>query len=142
MVNTLLYHVGLSGINSSNSQMKYDIKENNHPDWLNKGPQYNTSRCSKFYGTVFDDFIRNYRTYRCNIMCYIPVHDKLQPTYVDYASSFGGRTIPKDKTTAVLESLGATLKFIDLWIKLFYNNDEVRSKMYNEAMKNLLKNTN
>ena len=23
--------------------MKYDIKENNHPDWLNKGPQYNTA---------------------------------------------------------------------------------------------------
>ena len=22
---------------------KYDIKENNHPDWLNKGPRYNTA---------------------------------------------------------------------------------------------------
>ena len=24
--------------------MKYDIKENKHPDWLNKGPQYITAK--------------------------------------------------------------------------------------------------
>ena len=24
--------------------MKYDIKENNHTDWLNKGPRYNTAK--------------------------------------------------------------------------------------------------
>ena len=24
--------------------MKYDNKVNNHPDWLNKGPRYNTAK--------------------------------------------------------------------------------------------------
>ena len=37
------------------------IKENNHPDSLNKGQRYNTSMCSKLHGTVFDVFIRNDR---------------------------------------------------------------------------------
>ena len=44
LLNTKLHHVGLSWIISSRKQMKYDIKENNLPDWLNKGPRYNTSK--------------------------------------------------------------------------------------------------
>ena len=119
--------------------MKYDIKENNRPDWLNKGPQYNTAICSKFHGTVFNDFIRNDRTYRCNIMCSITAHDKLQLTYVDDASIIGDRAIPKNETTAALKSLGETLNFICCWLKLFHKNYEVISKMYHEAMKILFK---
>ena len=80
--------------------MKYDIKENNNPDWLNKVPQYNIAICSKLHGTVFDDFIRNDRTYRCNIVCSITSHDKIQPKYVDDASSFGSRAITNNATTA------------------------------------------
>ena len=44
MLNTKFYHVGLSWIISSSKQIKYDLKENNHPDWLNKGPRYNISK--------------------------------------------------------------------------------------------------
>ena len=106
--------------------MKYDIKENNYLDWLNKGPRYNTAICSKLHGTVFDDFIRNDRTDRYNIMCSIPAHDKQQPTCVDDAGSEVVRAIPKNTTTASLESLGATLNFIHSWLKLFRNNYEVR----------------
>ena len=40
---------------------------------------------------MFDNFIINDITYRCNIMCSITAHNKLQPTYVDDASSGGGR---------------------------------------------------
>ena len=36
----------------------------NNPDWLNKGPWYNTAVCSKLHGTVFEEFIRNARTDR------------------------------------------------------------------------------
>ena len=88
---------------SSNKQMKYNTKENNHPDWLNKVPWYNTSIWSKLHGTVSEDFIRNARTDRYNIMCYITAHDKQQPTYVDDATSGGGRAIPKNTTTVALE---------------------------------------
>ena len=122
VLSKVLHHVVLSSIIPSIKQMKYGIKENNHPDWLNKGPRYNTAICSNLNGTVFDDFIRNDITYRCNIMCSITAHNKLQPTYVDDASSGGGRAIPKNETTAALESLGATLNFIDFWLKLFHNN--------------------
>ena len=44
VLNTKLHHVGFSWIISSSKQIKYDIKENNHPDWLDKGPQYNTAK--------------------------------------------------------------------------------------------------
>ena len=57
--------------------MKYDIKENNYLDWLNKVPRYNTAICSKLHGTVFDNFIRNDRIDRCSIIFSIPAHDKI-----------------------------------------------------------------
>ena len=44
VLNTKWHHVGLSWIISSSKQIKYDTKENNHPDWLNKGPWYNTAK--------------------------------------------------------------------------------------------------
>ena len=83
---------------------------------------------------MFDDFIRNDRTDRCDIMCFIPAHDKLKPTYVDDAGSVDSRAIPKNATTAALESLGTTLDFIICWLKLFHNNYKVRSTTYHEAM--------
>ena len=44
LFNKKLNHVGLSWVISSSKPMKYGIKENNHPDWLNKGPRYNTAK--------------------------------------------------------------------------------------------------
>ena len=72
-------------------------------------------------------------------MCYITAHDKLLPTYVDYESSGGDIVIPKNETTAKLESLDVTLNFIDCWLKHFHPNFQVKWKMYNEAMKTYLK---
>ena len=60
-------------------------------------------------------------------MCSITAHDKLQPKYVDHVSSFGGLSIPKNETTAALESLGVIFNFINCWLKVFHNNTEVRS---------------
>ena len=82
--------------------MEYAIKENNNTDWLNKGSRYNTDICSKLHGNVFDDFIRNDITDRCNIMCSKTPHGKLQTTYVDYANSVSGREITKNERTAAL----------------------------------------
>ena len=103
LLNAVLSHVGLSWIISSNKKNIYDIKENDHPDWLNKNSLYNTAIGSKIYGTLFDDFIINDRTYRCNIMCSITAHDKLKHTYVDDASSVGSIAIPKNATASALE---------------------------------------
>ena len=64
VLDTILHHVGLSRIIYSNKKMKYDTEEDNHPDWLNKGPWYNTVICYKLYGTMFEDFIINDITYR------------------------------------------------------------------------------
>ena len=102
MLNTVLHHVGLSWMIPSIKEMKYDIKENNDSDWFNKVPQYNKAICSKLYGTVFDDFIRNDITDGCNIICSLPAHDKLQPTYVEYAGSGGRIAIPNNSTTVAL----------------------------------------
>ena len=43
VLNTKLHHVVLSWIIYSINPMIYDSKENNHPDWSNKGPRYNTA---------------------------------------------------------------------------------------------------
>ena len=45
LLNTKFHHMGLSWIISSREPMRYDIKENNHPYWLNKSPEYNTAIC-------------------------------------------------------------------------------------------------
>ena len=53
------------------------MNKTNHQDWLNKGPWYNTSICSKLYGSMFDDFITQAITDRYNLMCYLVAHDRL-----------------------------------------------------------------
>ena len=40
------------------------------------GPWYNTYICRKLHGTVFEEFIRNARTDRYNLVCYIDAHEK------------------------------------------------------------------
>ena len=72
-------------------------------------------------------------------MCYVTAHDKQKPTYVDDVNSGGGREIIENETTASLQALVVTLNFIDCWIKHFHHIYEVRSEMYNKAMKNLYK---
>ena len=48
LLNAILHHVGMSWIISSNREMEYEINTgSNHLYWLNKGPWYNRSICSK-----------------------------------------------------------------------------------------------
>ena len=74
------------------------MDKNNHQDWLNKGPWYNTSICLKFHGSRFEEFITQARKDRYNIMCSLVAHDKLQPNYKDGESSIGDRSIPDNAT--------------------------------------------
>ena len=67
--------MGLSWIISSNNQIKYET-EKHYPYWLNKGPCYDRAIFYKLHGTVFENFIRNSRTDRYNIMCSVTAHDK------------------------------------------------------------------
>ena len=76
--------------------MKYETDKNNHQDWLNRGPWYNTSICLKFRGSKFEDFITQARTDRYNLMCSLVAHDKMQPDYEDDESSLGDRSITND----------------------------------------------
>ena len=74
------------------------MNKTNHQDWLNKGPWYNTSICSKLHESRFEDFITQARTYQYNLMCYLVAHDSLQLYYKDDESSIGDRAIPNDAT--------------------------------------------
>ena len=49
VLNEILHHVGMSWIICSNEEIKYEIDKSNCPDWLNKGPWYNTDICSNTY---------------------------------------------------------------------------------------------
>ena len=69
----------------------------------------------------------------------ITAHDKQQPTYVDDASSGSGRVIPKNAITSELQALGATLKFIDCWLKHFQHNYQLRLITYLGSMIKLFK---
>ena len=64
MLNEILHHVGMSWIFSSNDEMKYEIDESNHQNWLNKGPWYNTDICSRLHEIMFEAFIIHARTDR------------------------------------------------------------------------------
>ena len=68
-------------------------------------------------------------------MCSLVPHDNKQSAYEDEESSFGDRVIPKNETTEALEALYATVKFIDIWLKLLEDNYEVRYVICNKAMK-------
>ena len=125
MLSSVLHHVGLSCIISSNKQTKYHVEENN-PNCLDSCPWYNTTICYKLNGTGIEYFIQNSRTDIYNIMCSINAHNMQQPTYVDDAISSIGILIPTNSTIATLKSIGATLNFIDCWLKHFQHNYKER----------------
>ena len=98
------------------------MENNNHQDWLNNGPWYNTYISSKLRRRRFEDFITQTRTYRYNLMCSLVVHDKLEIDYKKDESSIGDREIPDNATTKTLEALGFTISFIYIWLKFFCEN--------------------
>ena len=72
-------------------------------------------------------------------MCYLVVNNKTQSDYEDDESSIVDRSIPKNTTTKALKALGATLNFIDIWIKLFDKNYDARYVAYITAMNEMFK---
>ena len=59
-----------------------------------------------------------------------------EPAYDDDdESSIGYRLIPKHVTQEALESLGDTLNFIEIWIKLLDENYGARRLAYSTSMK-------
>ena len=118
---TVLHHVALSWIFESNQQLEYDIDKHN-PNWFTNGTWYNTYICTKLNGTVFEKYIRNARTDRYNLMCYIDAHEKQKPSYFDDGSSGGGKSIPSNSTTESLDSLGEAFYLIGFWQKCFDQN--------------------
>ena len=48
--------------------------ENQNSEWITGDHWYNTSICKKLHGKLFEEFIRNAKTDRYNIMCYIYAH--------------------------------------------------------------------
>ena len=139
VLNAILYHVGMTWIISSNKEMKYDIDENNHQYWLNKVPWYNKDIYLKLHGSTFEDSITHARTDKYNIMCSLVAHDKIQPNHEDDEIIIGDRSIHRYETTKSLKSLGATLNFIDAWIKLLPNIYDSRCDAYVNAMKEMFK---
>ena len=99
MLNAILHHAVMSWMISPNKEMNFEMHENNHHDWLNKGLWFNTSICSKLHGSRFEDFITKARTDRYNRMYYLVARDKLQLDYKDDESSIGDRSIPDNATT-------------------------------------------
>ena len=58
--------------------------DKHNSDWTIGVPWYNTSICKKLHGNIFEGFIRNSITDRCNIMCAINAHEKLNSPEHDY----------------------------------------------------------
>ena len=78
------------------------MDEVNHPNWLNKGPWYNTAICSRLHGIMFEYFIIHARTDRYNIIYYILAHDLEKPAYEDDEIIIGDNLIPKHVKTEAL----------------------------------------
>ena len=130
----------MTWIVSSNAEMKYDMEEHKHEDWLNSGPWYNKNIYSRINGSLFEDFITQARTDRYNIMWSLVAHEKENSTSSDDESSLGERNVPKKLPTDTLKSLSATLKYIDEWILMFPENYDAKCEAYKTAMGHLFKN--
>ena len=72
-------------------------------------------------------------------MCYIVGHDKKLPAYKDDESIIGDTLIPKHGSIEALEALGATIYFIDIWLKLLEENYDARRVSYITAIKEMFK---
>ena len=68
-------------------------------------------------------------------MCSLVAHDRLKLDYKYYESSIGNMAIPDDTPMKTLETLGATINFIDIWLKFFRGNFNARFDAYINAMK-------
>ena len=72
-------------------------------------------------------------------MCSLVSHDKIQPAYEYDERGIVDRSIPKNATTKSLKALGATLNFIDIWLKPFVGNYDARCVAYITDMKDMFK---
>ena len=72
-------------------------------------------------------------------MCSITSHNRQQPKYVDDAHSAGSRAITNNSTIAALKSLGATINFIDYWLKHFQKYYQGLLEVYREDTIELFK---
>ena len=59
--------------------------------------------------------------------------------YKDDEISIGDRSTTKNETTKSLKVLGATLNFIDIWLKSFLDNYNARCDAYVNDMKEMFK---
>ena len=71
------------------------------------------------------------------ISCVLLLHIIKKPSYKNLESSIGDRPIHKNATIEALEALGATLNFIDIWLKLLDHNYDVKREVYIAAMKEM-----
>ena len=94
-MNAMLHHVGMSRIICSKKEMDYDNYTNRkNLSWFDTGSWHNKNICSKLYGTTFESFITQDRTYRYNIMCSLVAHDRMQDNKKDDESSISDILIP------------------------------------------------
>ena len=68
--------------------------DKNDPNWMTGGPWYNTYIFKTLHRTVFEEFIKNARTDKYNIICSIDAHEKQYPSSFDDVSSGGGYKLP------------------------------------------------
>ena len=56
VLDSILYHVGMSWIICSNEEMLYEMDKINHPNRLKKGPRYNKAICSRLCESLNEFF--------------------------------------------------------------------------------------
>ena len=118
VLNKMLQNVGMLWIIETREQLQYD-RDKHNSEWMTGGTRYNTSIFKKLHGALFEGFIRNARTDRYNIMCYIDAHEKDHQSSCYDGSSGGVFPLTSNPTTESLDPLGATIDFIGCWLKSF-----------------------
>ena len=131
--NTMLHHVGMLWVIETNQHLKYDMDKHNSY-WMISGPWYNTYICKKLHGNLFESFIRNARTDRYDIICFINAYGKNNPSEHDDEIRGSGYLLPSNSTTEVLVFLIAIIYFIGCWIQALEHNVLERCYMYIHAM--------
>ena len=83
---------------------------------------------------MFEEYIRNERIDRYNLIWSSDSHGKQQLSSVDASRSGGCKSLPPNSTTEALVSLSATIYLIDYWLKCLEDSSLKRYNMYFETM--------
>ena len=86
---------------------------------MNKGPWYNTTIYTRLNGQNFEDYLKIWRKYRYELMCYVDTNYKDHVWMLDDSISGGERKMTSMSYKEAILAIVHRINFIDIWLQWF-----------------------